>query len=313
MTPALKVLFFGTGAFGLPALDRLVADGHEIIAVVTAVDKPQGRHLELQPSPVKEWAMHQGVDYWQFATLLDGAVRDKIRDAQADVFVVISYGKILPEELLRLPRLASLNVHSSLLPLYRGPAPIHWAILNGDAVTGVTVMRMAAALDTGPVLLQKKTPIGPHESQPALEKRLAVLGADVLAESLALAASGRAYFAPQDESLASYAPKIRKEDGRLDWSKPAEVLALEVRAFAGWPKSHAFLRGERILFLAAEAKASDAALKPGTVLSAAAESLDIACGDGLLSVQKIQAAGKNPLDARAFLQGCALKPGDRFE
>ncbi len=311
----MKIVFFGTSPFGLPALEALLKAGHTLEAVVTTADKPQGRHLKISPSPVKEWALAHKIVPLESSRKNSLSLKEPLQKMDADVFVVISFGVILPEALLNIPKTAALNVHSSLLPKYRGPAPIHWAILNGDTETGVTVMRMAPTLDTGDILLQKKTEILPQENEPILHDRLAVLGAQTLLEALQFLESGDAHFVPQEEALATYARKITKDDGRIRWNEPVKLIHDRVRALSGWPGAFTFLKEKRILIhqttIAAKKKSSGLA---GQVLTASKDGgILVAAGNGILRVEVLQLEGKKQLSAAQFLQGSALKVGDILE
>ncbi len=311
----MKIIFFGTGAFGLPALESLKTSAHELVCVVTAPDKPQGRHLKLQGSPVKEWAEASRVPVLQYPRLNTPEPLAALKALAPDALVVIAYGALLPPSLLKLPRLAALNVHSSLLPFYRGPAPIHWALLNGDAETGVTVMRMAEKLDTGDIVLQKKIRIAPDDDFNSMETRLAAIGGEALIEALEAIAQKKAGFTPQDENKATYARKIIKEDGHLDWRQPAGSIENRVRALVRWPKAFVFCEAQRLLVLqarATEEKSPSGAA--GRILKASArEGLFVAAADRVVEIQTLQAEGKKPLAAKEFLKGFPLAEGRPLE
>jgi methionyl-tRNA formyltransferase len=312
MTIGLRIVFFGSGAFGLPSLEALRRSSHELAAVVSLPDRPQGRRLELRPSPVKEWAVASGVPVIEYDRADADGFAKRAEALGADAFVVISFGAILPARVLSVPKKTSLNVHASLLPRYRGAAPIHWAILNGDAETGVSVMRMVEKLDAGDVLLQVKTPVLPEDDYVSLERRLAALGAEALTAALDLLAAGKAGFTPQDDAKSDYARKIAKDDGRIDWRRTADDTSRRVRAFAAWPTSYFFHEGKR--FIVAGAEPARGKGKPGEVLEASAESgLVVACGEGALRVTRIQPEGKKPMPAGEFLRGTPLPPGRFLE
>lgn len=308
----MKIVFFGSGSFGIPSLEAIARSSHELVSVVTLPDRPQGRKLGLRGSPVKEWAASRAFPVLEYdrKSVEEFAVRAE--KLAADVFVVISFGAILPARVLAVPSVAPLNVHASLLPRYRGAAPIHWAMLNGDAETGVSVMRMVEKLDAGDVLLQVKTPVLPADDYPSLEARLAAIGAEALLASLELLKAGTARFVPQDEARSGYARKIVKEDGRIDWTRPAPENARRVRAFRSWPTSYFFHGGKR--FIVVEAAEAPGAGRPGQVLEASPDAgLAVACGAGALRVSKIQPEGKKAMSAAEFLRGAPLVPGRFLE
>ncbi|MBI2095715.1 MAG: methionyl-tRNA formyltransferase, partial [Candidatus Omnitrophica bacterium] len=243
----MRILFFGTGGFGLPALDFLKDSPQDLLGVVTSPDKPRGRNLKTAPSPVKAWALARGIPVLGWESLKGEAPRRVLKNAGADLFVVADYGLLLPEELLAIPKRMALNIHASLLPRYRGAAPIQWAILNGEKTTGVTVFKMTAALDAGDILIQKEAEISPEEDAVSLEKKLSEIGGLALSEALSRVGRGEVSFVPQDERQVSLARKITKEDGRIDWSGGARRIRDQVRALAPWPGAWTFYEGKRIL------------------------------------------------------------------
>ncbi len=308
----MKIAFFGSGSFGIPSLEAITRSSHELVSVVTLPDKPQGRKLELRGSPVKEWALAKNTPILEYDRKSVDAFAERAKRLDADVFVVISFGAILPARILAIPSVAPLNVHASLLPRYRGAAPIHWALLNGDAETGVSVMRMVEKLDAGDVLLQVKTPVLPEDDYPSLETRLASLGAEALMASLELLKAGKAPFTPQDEARSDYARKIAKEDGRIDWTRPAPETVRRVRAFSAWPTSYFFYEGKRFIVTAASAGMAEG--RPGEVLEAsAAAGFTVACGSGSLRVERIQPEGKKAMPVQEFLRGAPIISGRLLE
>lgn len=311
----MKLVFFGTSSFGLPSLEAISKSGHHLSAIVTTPDKPQGRNLKLLPSPVKGWSLSHGVKVLEASKQNISDLEAELKKMAADVFVVISFGVLLPPSLLAVPKKAALNVHSSLLPRHRGPAPVHWAILLSDRVTGVTVMRMAKALDTGDILLQKETPISPRDNEQTLHGRLAVLGAEALLQALSLLEKNKAQFTPQEEKHATYARKITKDDGRVQWKESAEAIHNRVRALAGWPGTFTFLNGKRIILHKTSVetgKPSSATL--GKILEASAkQGILVAAQGSVLRLEELQLEGKKPLSAALFVQGGALKAGDVLE
>ncbi|MGH7198647.1 MAG: methionyl-tRNA formyltransferase [Candidatus Omnitrophota bacterium] len=311
----MKIVYFGTSAFGLPSLEALKNSPHKMLTVVTAPDRPQGRNLRLQPSPVKEWALAHGLPLFEHSKVNSEEFLLALRALGADLFVVISFGVILSKALLEIPRLGSLNVHPSLLPRYRGAAPMQWALLNGDPETGVSIVRINERLDAGDIVLQERTVIGPDEDIVSLEKRLSVLGAGALLKSVGLLEKGRAVFTPQDEKAASHARKLEKEDGHIQWDLPAAQVRDRVRAMKAWPGCYSFYEGKRLLILETEAAGQPAAgARPGTIMAAsAAEGIRIAARDEAVEIRTLQAEGRKPLGAREFLNGFPLKAGRALE
>jgi methionyl-tRNA formyltransferase len=306
MIRPLSLVFMGTPEFAATILGALIAAGHRIAAVYTQPPRPAGRGHRLQPSPVQALAEAHGLPVRYPTSLRDAAAQQDFAALGADAAVVAAYGLILPKQILDAPRLGCLNVHASLLPRWRGAAPIQRAILAGDRETGITIMRMAEGLDTGPILLWQAIPIEPKTTAGKLTERLAELGARLLVEALGGVAAGRLAARPQPEAGVTYAAKLRREEAQLDWRRPAILLERQVRAFDPWPGAFFFAREERIRVLSAEAEAHAAGVTPGTVLD---ERLSISCGEGALRPLRLQRPGRAPLDAAAFLRGFALPPG----
>ena len=311
----MKIVFFGTSDFGIPSLEALKNSPHKILSIVTAPDRPAGRRLKLEPTPVKAWAVKNKISFLEFQKENSRQCADALKKLEADVFVVISFGVILSKEFLTLPKLLPLNVHASLLPFYRGPSPMQTALLNGDAETGVSVMRMAEKLDAGDVLLQKKISLAPEDDSQVLSEKLSELGAQTLLESLKLLETERAVFVPQDEKKVTWTKKIKKEHGHIDWSSPASQILNQIRAMAGWPGTFSFYEGKRILIIKASAKKSERMnAAPGAILTASsAEGICVAARDHALSIERLQAEGKKPMKAEDFLKGFSLKPGSVLE
>ena len=302
----MKVAFAGTPEFAAVALERLVAAGFSVSCVLSQPDRPAGRGRALAASPVKRAALERGIPVLQPDTLRSQAARDALAALQPDLLVVVAYGLILPRAILDIPTHGCWNVHASLLPRWRGAAPIQRAIEAGDRETGVCLMQMEKGLDTGPVLLSQATPIHADDTGGSLHDRLAELGAQVLADGLALLRMGlRPVAVPQPDEGATYARKLEKDEALLDWSQPALRLADKVRAFQPWPVAEADLAGERVRIHAAQAlpRVPDQAAAPGSVLAANAHGIDIACGDGSLRVQRLQRAGGRVVEAAAYLNG----------
>ena len=316
----MRVIFAGTPEFARVALARLHDAGFEIALVLTQPDRPAGRGMKLQASAVKQWAQAHQVPVAQPRSLrLDGkypedaaAAHAALEAANADVMVVAAYGLILPQWVLDLPRLGCLNIHGSVLPRWRGAAPIHRAIEAGDTETGVTIMQMDAGLDTGDMLLVQTLPIGPQDSTATLHDALAELGGRLITEALELAASGGLRPQPQPAEGITYAHKIDKHEALLDWTQNAQALERRVRAFNPFPVASGLLAGETIKFWCARALPHSAAAMPGQVLAAGAEGVDIATASGVLRVTRLQKAGGKPLDAADFLRGFEIRPGQVF-
>ncbi|MET7141882.1 methionyl-tRNA formyltransferase [Xanthomonas sp. CFBP 8445] len=297
----MKIVFAGTPDFAVPSL-RAAAQRHEVVAVYTQPDRPAGRGRGLTPSPVKLEAVARGIPVLQPQTLRSPETLQALRALQPDLIVVVAYGLILPKAVLAIPTHGCWNVHASLLPRWRGAAPIQRAIEAGDSETGVCLMQMEAGLDTGPVLLSQRTPIGADETGGQLHDRLAALGAQVLADGLGLLRAGlRPVAQPQPEAGVTYAQKLDKAQARLDWQQPAAQLARQVRAFDPWPVAEAMLAGERVRVRGAIALDLAHGQPPGTVLTASKQGIDIACGQGALRLRVLQREGGKAITAADYL------------
>ena len=301
----MRILFMGTPDFAVASLRRLVEDGHEICGVLTQPDKPKNRGHKLTPTPVKEYAITNSLDVYQPATLRNAESLELVRSLEPELIVVAAYGKLLPEDILNVPPLGSINVHSSLLPKYRGAAPINWALLDGEPETGVTIQYMAAELDAGDILLQKSTPIGDTEDAQALTERLAQLGAEALSETVAALAAGTASRTPQDHARHTYAPKLGKELSPVDWTRSAHAVSCQVRGLIPWPCATTdVISGEEMKLYAVRETGEETSACPGTVTAAGKQGIDIACGDGkILRVTELQAKGGKRMTAAAYLLG----------
>lgn len=297
----MRIVFAGTPEFAVSSL-RAAARHHEVVAVYTQPDRPAGRGRGLSPSPVKLEAVARGIPVYQPESLKDAASQQQLRDLQPDLMVVVAYGLILPRAVLAIPTYGCWNVHASLLPRWRGAAPIQRAIQAGDAQTGVCLMQMEAGLDTGPVLLQQALPISATDTGGQLHDKLAELGAQVLADGLGLLRAGLKPVAqPQPADGVTYAHKLDKAEARLDWRQDAAALARTVRAFNPWPIAEAQLAGERVRIHGAVALDDNAGLAPGTVIAAAREGIDIACGQGALRLRVLQREGGKAITAADYL------------
>ncbi|TDY03697.1 methionyl-tRNA formyltransferase [Thiohalophilus thiocyanatoxydans] len=302
-----RLVFAGTPEFAATALRALIEAGHAIVAVYTQPDRPAGRGRRLQPGPVKQLALEHGIPVCQPEHFKSDAALAELAAWQADRMIVAAYGLLLPQQVLDIPAHGCLNIHASLLPRWRGAAPIQRAILAGDRETGVTIMQMDAGLDTGDMLLKLPCPIAPDETGGSLHDKLAVLGGKAIVQALANLEQLRPE--PQDDAQATYARKLDKAEARIDWHKPAARLAREVHAFNPWPVSHTRLEGEPLRIWQAEAQemsGDDSDQVPGTVVSTDSDGIDVACGQGLLRLQQIQPAGSKAMSAAAFLNG---RPG----
>jgi methionyl-tRNA formyltransferase len=311
----MKLIFMGTPEFAVPSLARLLEDGHEIAAVFTQPDKPSGRGNRLQTPPVKTFALEHGLAVHQPSKIkADEEVRAVFAGLAPDGCIVAAYGKILPGWMLGIPRIGCINVHASLLPKYRGAAPVNWSIARGETETGITIMQMEAGLDTGPVFAKRAVTIGPEETAPELLARLAGLGAELLSETLPRIARGSVVPEAQDDSQATYAPILKREDGLIDWRMPAREIVSRVRAFQPWPGTYTIFRGGRlILWRAREAGPGTASTAPGTITGIEGAAFTVACAEGsALYVEELQIEGKRRTGARDFLNGARLSIGDRI-
>jgi methionyl-tRNA formyltransferase len=304
----MRLIFMGTPDFAVPSLKALVAAGHEIVGVFTQPDKPKNRGMKLQPTPVKEYALTVGLPIYQPTSLKGGEALAVLRELAPELIVVAAYGKILPEEILTLPPLGCVNVHSSLLPKYRGAAPINWAILDGEEETGVTIMYMAKGLDTGDIISQEKTPIDINEDAQSLHDRLADIGAKLLVRTLPELAAGTAGRTVQDDSLSCYASMLSREQSPLDWNRTARQLHDQVRGLAPWPSATAEIDGVRCKIWKTTLTGESTEKAPGFVVQADKKALKIACGDGqVLRIDELQPDGKKRMAATAFLLGHPIK------
>jgi methionyl-tRNA formyltransferase len=307
----LKILFAGTPQFAATALEALLAQGHEVVAVLTQPDRPAGRGMKLTPSPVKQTALSHGLPVLQPLTLKQADIQQELAAYAADVMVVAAYGLILPQAVLDMPRFGCLNIHASLLPRWRGAAPIQRAILAGDAETGITIMQMDAGLDTGAMLLKKVCAIAPEDNAQTLHDKLAVLGAEAIVEVLPLVAAGALSAEKQDDSQATYAAKLSKSEARLDWDQDATSLVRAVRAYHPFPVAQATVRETPVKIWQASVQSGRQG-EPGLVLTVEPHGILVACGQGALLLEVLQRPGGKALPAAQFLQGFPLQPGDRF-
>ena len=303
----MKILFMGTPEFAVPSLNALLGAGHTVCGVFTQPDKPKNRGMKLLPSPVKVCALSHEIPVFQPAKMRDGEALGYLRELDPELIVVAAYGKILPSEILDYPIKGCINVHSSLLPKYRGAAPINWAILNGETVTGVTIMHMAPVLDAGDIISQVSTPIGADETAPMLTARLAELGAELLVSAVEAIGAGTAARTPQDEAGSTYAPMLSRELSPMDWSKPARTLHDQVRGLLPWPAAVAEFGGIRCKVFSTDIPLQTTDAAPGTILEAGKRGIDIACGGGtVLHIDELQADGGKRMKAADYLRGHPL-------
>jgi len=322
MVDGLRIVFFGTPEFAVPALDALLAASpHAVVGVVTQPDRPRGRGHRVSDAPVKARALATGLPVLQPERLKDQAFLDGLAALRPDLGVVAAYGKILTDTVLTTPRLGLINVHASVLPRYRGAAPVHRAIIDGELATGVTIMRVVKALDAGPMLATDHRAIGQDETSDEVERDLARLGSRLLVAVVDRIARGNAQDRAQDDAAATYAPRLTKADGVIDWSWPAVRVHNLIRGLHPWPHAFSFLRGRRLILIRSRAASSlprsedaghAATDQPGTIIEASGERLVVATGAGPLQLLQIQAEGKRPMSAREFLAGHPLTAGDRF-
>jgi methionyl-tRNA formyltransferase len=300
MTP-LRIVFAGTPDFSVAPLEALIDSPHEVVAIYTQPDRPAGRGRKPMPGPVKQKALEQGIPVMQPVSFREEGAIEALAALKPDLMVVVAYGLLLPQAVLEIPRLGCINIHASLLPRWRGAAPIQRALLAGDSESGVCIMQMDAGLDTGPVWLEKRISIAGDETGGSLHDKLAALGARALMEALPLIARGQSQPVPQPEEGITYAHKLTKEEGRIDWSAPAPAIHRLVHAFNPWPVAHAGLGGQQVRIWDSSLPGQACNAAPGTVVRASAEGIDVATGDGVLRITRLQMPGKRAITAQEFL------------
>ena len=316
----VKTVFFGTPEFAVPTLERLLSSVHSVVAVVTQPDRPRGRGRRVSASPVKQTAEAHGLPVLQPVRMSDPDFVAALDAASPDLAVVAAYGRLLPDRLLELPRLGMINVHASLLPKYRGAAPIHRAIMAGETETGITIIQLVHEMDAGPMLCAKSLAIEPTDTSVSLERKLAHLGADLLLTSVDDIAAGRSTESAQDHEQATFAPKITRADGLIDWGAPAIAIHSAVRGLHPWPHAFSYVGGRRLLLLRTEAvvhpsnEGNPSEPVAGEILAAEGDRLIVAAGDHTsLAIHELQPEGRRALGTRAFLAGHRLSPGARFQ
>jgi methionyl-tRNA formyltransferase len=303
----LRVVFMGTPEFAAPSLQRLSDLGERLVAVVTQPDRPKGRGQRLTPPPVKLLAEKLGIPVFQPVKVRSQEFIKIMVELNPDLILVTAFGQILPKALLEIPRFGCINIHASLLPRYRGAAPINWSIINGETETGITIMQMDEGLDTGDILLKKSIPIGPEEDAQSLHDRLSTLGADAMADALDMLATGRLAREKQDDSLSNYAPMLKKEDGLIDWNREPGTICNLVRGLTPWPGAFTMLGDKTLKIYRCRVAGGEG--EPGTILQADRSGLVIACKGGGVLMEELQLEGKKRLSAKDFLAGYNIKPG----
>ena len=305
----MRIVFMGTPDFAVPSLEGLIQAGHTVCGVFCQPDKPVGRHQnKLQAPPVKQAALAHGIPVFQPTKLRDGTALEQLEELAPELIVVAAYGRILPDDILNLPPMGCINVHSSLLPKYRGAAPINWAVINGETETGVTIMDMATELDAGDIIAQVSTPIDSEETVETLHDRLAQLGGELLVRTVADLAAGTAVRTPQDPSQVTFAPLLSRELSPIDWSRSAKDIHNQVRGLVPWPATSTdILNGETVKIFAVRETGASTGKVPGTVLAAGKDGIDVACGDGMvLRILELQAPGSRRMAAADYLRGHPL-------
>lgn len=309
----MRILFFGCDDFAAVSLGRLLDDGHKVVGLVTQPDRPKGRGLHLVFSATKQVAGAHGVDVFQPLTLKDAAVLERLAAFRADIFVVVAYGKILPVDILNLPVYRCVNVHASLLPRYRGAAPVNWAVINGETRTGVTIMQMSPGMDEGDILASESCAVSLEMTSAELRVRLAEIGAGLLSRTLPRIKAGEIVPVPQDHSRATYAAKLHKELGRINWNSTARAVHDLVRGLQPWPGAFIFWRGHMVKILEASPVPLATAGRPGEIVALHKEGFCVRAADQAVLIRKVHPAGSRPMDARAFLAGHKLVVGDILE
>ena len=306
----MKIVFMGTPDFSVETLKQILAAGHEVSLVVTQPDRPRGRGKKPSFSPVKEYAMEQNIPCFQPEKIRDESCMEILQKEQADIFVVVAFGQILPQRILDIPKYGCMNVHASLLPKYRGAAPIQWSVINGDAETGVTTMRMDAGMDTGDILLQERIAIAPDETGGSLFDKLAVAGGALCVKTLSRIADGTIESIPQDHEAATYTRMISKQDGEIDFTLPAERIECLIRGMNPWPSAYTRIGNKMLKIWEADVIAQKDAHQPGEIFDVTKDAFCVAAGEGALKILSLQLEGKKRMNTADFLRGYTLENGD---
>jgi len=313
--PSLRIVFFGTPDFAVPTLQALLESRHQVVAAVTQPDRPRGRGQRPHAPPVKDLALRHGLTVLQPERLRDEDFLEALKALNADLGVVAAYGKILSDVVLRAPSRGLINVHASLLPKYRGAAPIHRAVMAGETKTGVTIMRVVKALDAGPMLSSVSRSIGPDETSSDVEQALAVIGAEALVKAVDALASGTALETPQEDAQSTYAHRLEKSDGIVDWSRPVRAIHNQIRGLHPWPHAYSDLDGERTILLRSQVEIEQNLgrnVEPGEIIDAAGDTMSVQTGKGVIRILELQREGRRPVSAREFLAGRRLPEGAKF-
>ena len=305
----MKVIYMGTPNFSVGALEAIIKAGHEVVLVVTQPDKPKGRGKAMQASPVKECALSHGIEVFQPTKIRESENVEYLRKFGADIFVVAAFGQILPKSILDMPKYGCVNIHASLLPKYRGAAPIQWAVINGDEVTGVTTMLMNEGIDTGDMIAKKQVRLAEDETGGSLFDRLADTGAELIVETMKMLEEGTAEFTPQNSEEATHTSMISKELGSIEWSKPAAEIERLIRGLNPWPSAYTRLKGKTFKIWKAQVGEVSSSDKPGTIIKIGKDELLVQTGEGALSLIEVQLEGKKRMDVASFLRGCQIEEG----
>ena len=315
----MVIVFFGTPKFAVPSLEALIASRHRVPLVVTQPDKRRDRGQKVTDAPVKAAARLHGIPVFQPERLRDPEVAGVLREHAPDIAVVAAYGKLIPPDLLRVPRRGMINVHASLLPKYRGAAPVHRAILNGELETGVTIMQVVEALDAGDMLAKSRRRIGPDETSEELEQALAEDGARLLLHTIEQIEAGTSTPEPQDHSASSYAPRLRKDEGLIDWTRPAREIHNRVRGLYPWPHTYSYLDGARVIVLTTQVRLKadtprgpGTTAPPGTIVDVTRDAIDVLTGEGIIAITELQPEGRRTMSARDFVAGRPVHPAMTF-
>lgn len=308
-----RILFMGTPEFAVPTLEGLVREGCSVIAAVTQPDRPRGRGRKSEPPPVKTAAERLGITVLQPERVRDGEFLRVFRELAPELVVLVAFGQILPAEIIDFPAMGCINVHPSLLPRYRGAAPINWALIRGETRTGVTIIRMDAGVDSGDILLQEETPIGPEDNFDSLHDRLAEQGARLLLKAVEGLVSGAAERRPQDHFLATPAPRLKKEDGHVNWNDGVREILNRIRGLSSSPGAYAFIKGRQLKIFAAEIEPAGVSGAPGSIGQETEMGLPVAAADGYVYLKEVQLEGKKRMSVRDFLRGFRISPGETLQ
>ena len=309
----MKVIFMGTPDIAVPALEKIIEAGHEVVLVVSQPDKPVGRSKALKYTPVKECALAHGIEVYQPERIRAAECVEYLKKYEADIYVVEAFGQIVSQEILDIPKFGCVNIHTSLLPKYRGAAPIQWAVLNGDLITGVTIMRMEAGVDTGDIIMQEEKIINEGETSGTLYDRLARAGARLIVKALEAIENGTATYTPQDESKATHVSKITKEMGSIDWTRSAKEIECWIRGMDPWPSAYTRLDDKTVKIWKAKVVSDETIAAPGTIVRVTKNTLEVQTGEGILAILELQIEGKKRMTTDAFLCGYAVEEGTVFK